>query len=180
MATLRQAAYYLEHLITPLFLYFAGIIFVLVLFLWLATAWRRNHRPIVPFKTEGGRVEIAPHTLRGILQYAARGVAGVERASCSHAVRRHGLAIRVSIHLRANANLRAVEAEIKRRVRATLQEQFGIEEVASIDIRVSKLVGSPESIARGPAAAGRPVRLDPFEEELRGDGDEEQPPEARG
>ncbi len=49
----------------------------------------------------------------------------------------------MAIHLRANHRLRDVEATIKKRIRATLLDQFGMETVEPIHIRVTRIVGDP-------------------------------------
>jgi hypothetical protein len=49
----------------------------------------------------------------------------------------------VTLQLQANHSLRDVDAAIKERIRATLLEQFGMETVDPIHIRVSRIVGKP-------------------------------------
>lgn len=136
----------LSHLISGPYPYMVGLAVLLLLIIWATHCWRRSHRPIIPFKTEGGSVEIAPHTLRGILQHAAYSVDGVEKASCRHYVRGKGLRVKVSIHLRASAKLKDVESRIKTQIRNTLFEQFGMERIDPINIRVVKLIGEPMEV----------------------------------
>lgn len=142
-AWLQQSADALGHLLEPPYLQMMGGAFVLLVVVFLVQRWRYNHRPIIPFRSQGGHVEIAPQTLRGILQYAAASVDGVEKAVCRHYPRGRALKVRVSIHLRASARLKDVESGIKRQIRDILNEQFGMERVEPIDIRVVKLIGEP-------------------------------------
>src|SRR5690606_18528699 len=101
---------HLEQLLHPPYLYYTlETILGLLVVLWLFSAYRRHSRAIVPFETEGGRVEIAPGTLRSIIQATAISVPGVVKASSHHYAKRRGIAIRVSIHLRADFRLPEVE-----------------------------------------------------------------------
>lgn len=136
----------LSHLIHGPYPYMVGLAVLLLLIIWVTHCWRQNHRPIIPFKTEGGTVEIAPQTLRGIIQHTTHSVEGVEKANCRHYVRGKGLRVKVAIHLRASSKLKDVEARIKSQIRTTLFEQFGMENVDPINIRVVKLIGEPMEV----------------------------------
>jgi len=133
----------LQHLLNPPYLYFAAIALVCLALLWGMRSYRRSHKGIVPFKSEGGSIEIAPQTLRGVMQNAANSVEGVEKAACRHFVRGRNVGVKVGIHLRANHKLRDVECCIKQRIRSTLSDQFGMEQVEPIHIRVTRIVGEP-------------------------------------
>ncbi|MGC9449845.1 MAG: hypothetical protein ACP5I4_00240 [Oceanipulchritudo sp.] len=141
--TLNQA---LKHLLEPPYLYFAAVAVVLLVALYIAYTCRRANQGIVPFKTQGGSIEIAPHTLRGVIQQAANSIEGVERASCRHFMKGRNLGVKVAIHLRANSRLKDVEARIKRCIQATLYEQFGMENVDPIHIRVTRMIGDPVAV----------------------------------
>lgn len=142
----------LSHLTEPPYLYMWTTVLVLLVILLLIRSYRRSHRPIVPFKSQGGSVEIAPHTLRGIIQQTVLGVEGVHKVNCRHSVRGRALKVKVAIHLHASARLKEVESEIKKQIRALLWEQFGMEKIEPIDIKVVKLVGEP-SVQRSEAKA---------------------------
>jgi len=134
------------HLIEPpLFQIVVGLLVVLVV-LYLIYKYRRSTQGIVPFKTQGGTIEISPSTLRGVIQHAANSVDGVEKASCHHFIKGRSIGVRIAIHLRANNRLKDVESRIKRFVRATLFEQFGMENIDPIHIRVTRIVGDPVAV----------------------------------
>ena len=124
-----------------LYLIVAGV--VILILLYLVYKYRRNHRGIIPFKTQGGMIEISPYTLRGVIQHAANSVSGVEKASCHHFLKGRSIGVRIAIHLRANSRLKEVDASIKRCVRATLYEQFGMENIDPIHIKVTRIIGDP-------------------------------------
>lgn len=133
----------LEHLIQSPYLEYGAIVLVLLILLYVYQIGRTAMRGIVPFKTQGGTIEIAPSTLRGVIQHAATSVEGVEKAACHHFVKGSGVGVRVAIHMRANRRLKDIETGIKRRIRATLLDQFGMENVEPIHIRVTRIVGDP-------------------------------------
>lgn len=139
----------LQHLITAPYLYMIGALVLLLAFLYVMVWYRRSRRGIIPFKSEGGSVEISPHTLRSVMQIAASNVQGVEKMECRHILRGNKLGAKVSIELRANYPLREVEAEIKARIRTGLNDQFGIERVEPIHIRVTKIIGELSPPAAG-------------------------------
>lgn len=133
----------LGHLLQAPYVYMVAVSIGLLAALYLVYSYRRSNQGIVPFKSQGGNIEIAPHTLRGVMQNAANSVEGVEKAVCRHFIKGRKVGVRVAIHLRANHRLRDVENQIKRRIRATLMDQFGMENVEPIHIRVSRIVGDP-------------------------------------
>lgn len=140
---INQISEMFGHLIQPPYIYGIAAGLILLLPLYLIHYYRRTNQGIVPFKSQGGNIEIAPQTLRGVMQNAANSVEGVEKAACRHFLRRRNLGVSVSIHLRANHRLRDVDNLIKKRIRATLLDQFGMENVEPINIRVSRIIGDP-------------------------------------
>lgn len=133
----------LEHLLSAPYLYYAAVAVVLLVVLYLVRSYRRAHQGIVPFKTQGGTIEIAPQTLRGVMQNAVNSVEGVDKATCRHFMKGRNLGVKVAVHLRANHRLKQVESLVKERIRATLLDQFGMESVDPIHIRVTRIVGDP-------------------------------------
>lgn len=158
----------------PPFVYLALLCLCLLLVLYVMYAWRKARRGIVPFETEGGAVEISPATVRGIIQHAAVGVEGVERAvSRVHPHGKH-LEIQVLIHLDASAKLQTIQQEVRERVRHTLHNQFGFDPTSlqPINIRVTRIVGDL------PEGAGDPVRseaemVDPYDQLTRFEDDDD-------
>jgi uncharacterized alkaline shock family protein YloU len=163
--TLNRA---LQHLLEPPYLYFAAVAVVLLVALYITYTCRRANQGIVPFKTQGGSIEIAPHTLRGVIQQAANSIEGVERASCRHFMKGRSIGVKVAIHLRANSRLKDVEARIKSCIQATLYEQFGMENIDPIHIRVTRMVGDPvavTSLRKREEDSGRPSMSEMEEED---------------
>jgi uncharacterized alkaline shock family protein YloU len=117
----------------------------------------RARRPIVLYRSQGGNVEIARQTLRGLIVGAAHRVRGVEHASCTYDQRGRKLRVKISIHLAGDARLPEVEEELKKRVRAALHQHVGYEphDVQPINVRVTKIVGDPS-----PALAEEAVMLE--------------------
>ncbi len=153
---MRTCTELFNHLLEPPYRHLAVAAVLLLALLYLIHRYQRSRRGIVPFRSQGGDVEISPRTLRWVLQNTVAGVTGIERASCRHFVRGRRLGVRVAIHLRANQSLREVEARIKRRIRATLMEQFGIETVEPIHIRVTRLIGDLVPSRAGETGADHP------------------------
>ena len=133
----------LSHLIKAPYLYYAVAAVVLLVGLYIIYIYRRNNQGIIPFKTQGGSIEIAPSTLRGVMQHAANSVEGVEKASCRHFLKGRSVGVKVAIHLRANNRLKDVDSRIKQCIQATLYDQFGMENVEPIHIRVTRIIGDP-------------------------------------
>ncbi len=133
----------LGYLTEPPWSYVGILTLIALIVLWVIYAYRKNTQGIIPFKTQGGTIEIAPSTLRGNMQHAVSNVEGVEKASCHHFLKSRRVGVKVAIHLQANSRLKDVEAQIKQCVKATLFEQFGMENIEPIHIRVSKIVGDP-------------------------------------
>lgn len=168
---LTTADEWLGHLLQPPWSYLLVAALVLVILLYFMVHYRRVHRGIRPFKSQGGEIEIAPQTLRGVIQNAANSVEGVEKATCRHFLKGRKLGVSVSLHLRANNRLREVDSLVKRRIRATLLDQFGMENVEPVNIRVTRIVGDPMAtvIEEDPEGQPETQRLteDPPEDDER-------------
>ena len=155
----------LEHLLKAPYLYYAAVAVILLVALYLFRSYRRAHQGIIPFKTQGGTIEIAPQTLRSVMQNAANSVEGIDRANCRHFLKGKNVGVKVAVHLRANHRLKDVETLIKQRIRATLLDQFGMETVEPIHIRVTRIIGDPVAIVPAPKAAEDSVSDDEFDED---------------
>jgi uncharacterized alkaline shock family protein YloU len=166
----------LEHLLKAPYLYYAAVAVILLVALYLFRSYRRAHQGIIPFKTQGGTIEIAPHTLRSVMQNAANSVEGIDKASCRHFLKGKNVGVKVAVHLKANHRLKDVETLIKKRIRATLLDQFGMETVDPIHIRVTRIVGDPVASVPSEKRVEEPVSEDDFEEDaaLR-DSDDDRP-----
>lgn len=105
--------------------------------------WKASNKGIVPFKSEGGRVEIAPHTIRSFLQHVVSEVDGVEKARCTFKQRGPKLQIDVAAKVQARLPLRAIETEIKRCIRANMRYQFNMTNIDPINIRITQISGQP-------------------------------------
>lgn len=143
MPDIETIKHLLGYLITPPYSYYAAVAAGLFLVLLVIRGYRNAHRGVIPFKSQGGTIEIAPQTLRGVILYAVQGVDGIQKCSCRHFIKRGSIGVRVVIHLRANHSLRDVESTIKDRIRHSLADQFGMETVDPIHIRVARIVGKP-------------------------------------
>jgi len=122
----------------------AGIVAAIAL--WVVV-WRirRSRRPIMLYRSQGGNVEIARQTLRGLIIGASLRVPGIEQAACTYDQRGRKLRVGISIHLAGDARLTVVEEELKKRIRTALQQHVGYEpsDVQPINVRVNKIVGDP-------------------------------------
>jgi hypothetical protein len=164
----------LQALIEPPLIYYAAAVLVLLLaLLYLIHRYRTAHKGIIPFKSQGGTIEIAPQTLRGVMQNAANSVEGVEKAACRHFVKGRRVGVKVALHLRANHRLKDVDNCVKARIRATLLDQFGMETVEPIHIRVTRIVGDP--VASVPDSEPEP-ESDSYNNDTPPDADEDERP----
>ncbi|NDV62545.1 hypothetical protein G0Q06_08790 [Puniceicoccales bacterium CK1056] len=155
----------LEHLLRVPYLYYAAVAVVLLVALYLFRSYRRANQGIVPFKTQGGTIEIAPQTLRSVMQNAANSVEGIDKAACRHFMKGRNVGVKVAVHLRANHRLKDVETMIKQRIRATLLDQFGMETVDPIHIRVTRIVGDPVASVPKDSDSMEALPGDEFEDE---------------
>ena len=131
----------LQQLIEPPTVYWlAGAILLGTVFLVMVGRCRARRRGIVPFKSEGGKIEIAPDTIRNLIEHAAESVSGVEDVRCRIRQGRR-LVINLCLTARAPVRLREMDSEIKRRVRSSLKTQFGLENVDSINTKITKTIG---------------------------------------
>ncbi|KAF0094200.1 MAG: hypothetical protein E1N59_2091 [Puniceicoccaceae bacterium 5H] len=142
-------------------LYMLAALIVAVILLIILVKWRRSHRPIVPFRAQGGRVEIAPRTLRNLIDHAVMGVPGVEKLRSKFGTKKRKLYVHVYLDLMATAKLPEVEAELKHRIREALRNQFGLENIGEIDVTVRKIVGDPPVAPRTPLLEHREEEPEP-------------------
>jgi uncharacterized alkaline shock family protein YloU len=156
----------IQHLGRPPYSYFAAATVVLLAIIYLIHRYRRANRPIVPFRAEGGDVEIAPQTIRGIINGATLRVMGVETSNCRYAQKGRKLRVQVTIHLRASAKLTEVSAEIKKKVRYALKSHIGMEptDIDPIKIKVTKIIGEASVVDEEPEPTESGVELERYDE----------------
>lgn len=127
-----------------------GVIAVvgLTVLLFIARRLLNARRPIILYRGQGGDVEIARPTLRGLIVGAASRVVGVDHASCKYDQRGRKLRIQISIHLSGGARLKEVEDDLKKKIRNALLQQVGYEpnDVQPINVRVTKIIGDPAPV----------------------------------
>lgn len=137
-------------------LYFSNpLVWLLCALLVLTIIWLRFSRarkPIILQRSEGGNLEIARTTLRGLIIGASERIDGVDHATCTYDQKGSRLRVTVSIHLAGQARLPAVEEELKRSIRTTLHQHVGYEpsKVAPINVRVTKISGDTVTLLRPP------------------------------
>ena len=143
----EQTTSALGRLVEPPYLYWSiATLIGLMAILYLIRRYRRAHRPIIPFRAEGGDVEIAPQTIRGLINGTVKSVPGVKSATSRYEQRGRKLRLRIFIHLQATAKLVEVQQEIKRRIRLTLHAHIGMEpdDIDPIRVKVTKIVGEAD------------------------------------
>lgn len=137
-------------------LYFKDpIIWALLGVLVLVVVWfrfARKRRPIILQRSQGGNLEIARTTLRGLIIGASEMIDGVDRATCKYDQKGSRLRITVAIHLAGQARLPVVEEDLKKAIRKTLHQHVGYEpsKVTPINVRVTKISGDTITIAPAP------------------------------
>jgi|TARA_B110000438_G_scaffold147884_1_gene142450 uncharacterized alkaline shock family protein YloU len=146
----------LEEALAPVWqfcvLYFSNpIIWSLIGLIVLVIVWfrfARARRPIVLQRSQGGNLEIARTTLRGLIIGASELIEGVDRATCKYDQKGSKLRVTVAIHLAGQARLPLVEEELKKAIRTTLQQHVGYEpsKVTPINVRVTKISGDTITI----------------------------------
>ena len=171
---------YLFLLQPPYLWWWAGGLAVALFLALSGMVWRRKTRGIVPFRAAGGRVEIAPHTIRTVIRHTVLGVEGVEKVKVKTSQRGAKTVVKLDLEILANAPIPVCEAEIKRRVRKALSHQFGMEQLAPITLRFSKIVGEPRSLEDEALPAAREElqqlpRYEPDPEETKVTDDYDQP-----
>lgn len=147
MATLLKSAECL--LEPPLVYYLAALLLVLLFILFAAARHRARNRPIVPFESEDGRIEISPGTVRGLIEKTVEQMDGIESVRCRMRQGRR-IGIDLAIVARAPIRLQVMDAAVKERVRSTLATQLGLEDLESVNIQVKRVLGE---VGPAPAAA---------------------------
>ncbi|MCD8482191.1 MAG: alkaline shock response membrane anchor protein AmaP [Verrucomicrobia bacterium] len=127
----------------PPYLYAVIGLITAILLWWLIVRMRAANRGIVPFKSSGGRVEIAPQTIKTFLQHVVSEADGVEKAHCSFKQKSGRLAVTVKAQVKAQLPLRTIESDIKRRIRSSMRYQFSMENIDPINIRITHISGQP-------------------------------------
>ncbi len=138
---MEDAVQSVECLLAPPGLFWlAGVILLAAVVLAAVLRYRANRRGIVPFESEDGRIEISRGTVRSLIEKTVEQMDGIEEARCKLKQRRE-LAVHLSVTARAPVRLQELDAGIKRRVRGALKTQIGLEEIDSINIRVTEVLG---------------------------------------
>lgn len=122
-----------------------GIGFLAILaLLWVRVVLRQRFGEVIAFTTPYGKTTVTRSTIVECVARAATGHQAVAKSRVKLRIKRKLLHITVSIEQRATGNLPEISRAIEQRIRDTLSETLGIEQIGPINIRDVRIVGNPD------------------------------------
>ncbi len=120
-----------------------AIAVLLFIFLMLLRLLNTGPQQIVAFDSADGKVTVSPNAVGEIIQKAASASSGIARCKSRLQVRRGNLHINIRLQLKAGSKMKLVEEQLKRHIRHTMQDMLGMDNVGSINIEITGIVGNP-------------------------------------
>lgn len=179
-----------ELLQNPALMYAIAAAVVVLAFVLLVWALKPAKKEIVAFRGRYGHVTVSRAAIQSLIQRAAVSVDGVEKCDSRLSTRRGKLTVELKIEQLATAQLAKIDRALESQIGRMLKETLGIEELGTIDVTVSALVGdplpppeeptepetpvAPSPVATQPAPHAPEPRPESAEEETRAEDDKEE------
>ncbi|MBT4758271.1 MAG: alkaline shock response membrane anchor protein AmaP [Opitutae bacterium] len=125
----------LNLLTEPTYLYAAGAVITLALFLMLLV--RRQPNKIVAYRTENGRVMVCRSAIVELIRTSCEQLDNVAKPIVKIKVKGKATHFDVRIQLKSGGRLRDIEQTLQRHLRQNLTENLGIEHIGQINIVAS-------------------------------------------
>lgn len=167
----------LNHLNEPMYLYAAGAVLALALFLILLV--RRQPKKIVAYRTENGRVMVCRSAIIELIRTSCEQLNDVAKPNVKIKVKGKTTHFDVRIQLMSGGRLRDIEETLQAHLRQNLTENLGIENLGQINIvatgfksgriQVSSPITSKEKAPAAPLGITddfEPDTVEALEEEL--------------
>ena len=119
------------------------LVSALIALLFLVILWNRLKQPsrLMAFATDRGKVYISRRAISEMISKVAARTQGVEK--CRNRLQEHRgrLRIYLSIHIRADADLRDIEHKLETHIADVLNRNLGFDSIESFSTRASAIIG---------------------------------------
>lgn len=120
-----------------------GLFLVLAVILrLLAHRKPREKDRYIDFESDGGSVGISTKAIRDFIEQICREFSGVKSVETQLVQEKGALDIHISAKVAAGNRIPELSRELQQRVRESVRESLGVEEIRNITIKVREIVGS--------------------------------------
>ena len=121
--------------------FLVGISAVFLVFLYWLTAIPVKAERFLTFKNEGGTISISVKAINDFIAKLADEFAGIIRLRADVAASRDGrVEVRLDVNVKAGTKVQQLSQVLQQRVRESLRENLGIEEIHAVKVNVSSIV----------------------------------------
>ncbi len=120
-----------------------GTVLILSVVLRWVGGCRRKREHFIDFPSEEGSVGISTRAIQDFIERVGREFAAIKSIESRLDQGREGLDIAIHVKVQSGNKIPELSQVLRRRVRESVRESLGIEEIHNITIRVQEIVGEP-------------------------------------
>ncbi|MBT8043129.1 MAG: alkaline shock response membrane anchor protein AmaP [Pontiella sp.] len=128
-----------------------GAILILSVLLRCAGSVGRKQEAYIDFQADDGSVGISIKAIQDFIERVAKEFAAVKSIDSKLMHRKGGLDIALSVRVVSGNKIPELSQVLQQRVRESVRESLGLEEIRNITIQVKEIVGEPPKIERDPS-----------------------------
>jgi uncharacterized alkaline shock family protein YloU len=124
----------------------AGIGAVMILSVvlqWFGGCGRKKKDKFIDFQAEDGSVGISTQAIQDFIERVGKEFAAVKSIESKLIHEKNALDIAISVKVRSGNKIPELSQVLQQRIRESVRESLGLEEIRNITIKVSEIVGEP-------------------------------------
>lgn len=136
-----------EALEKPLIATGLGTILILSVILRWVGGCRRSNETFIDFQSDEGSVGISTKAIQDFIERIGREFAAVKSIESQLVKGKSGLNIAVGVRVLSGNKIPELSQVLQQRIRESVRESLGLEEIGKITIQVKEIIGAPDQPA---------------------------------
>lgn len=139
---------------TPLLSIALGAVMILSVFMhWFGGCGRKKKGKFIDFQSDDGSVGISTQAIQDFIERVGKEFAAIKHIESDLKQDKGGLDIAIRVKVVSGNKIPELSQVLQQRVRESVRESLGLEEIRNITIQVAEIVGEPSKhVEEAPAA----------------------------
>ena len=121
-----------------------GAILILAVVLRWAAGFGRKRTAYIDYQSEGGSVGISTRAIQDFIERVCREFEGVKSIESRLIQGKGGLDIVIGLRVQSDNRIPELSQNLQQRIRESVRESLGLDELGKITVQVKEIVGAPE------------------------------------
>lgn len=132
---------------TPIMFGALGVLLILSVVLRWVGGFGRKKKAFINFQSDDGSVGISTKAIQDFIERVGKEFAAIKSIQSELTQKKGTLDIAVSVKVRSGSKIPELSQMLQQRIRESVRESLGLEEIGNITIKVQEIVGEPVKVA---------------------------------